>query len=174
VDQEASNSRATCRRTRTVRRIGLTVALITFAAGGCVVACLASNSFSSLQSGQPVVVLTNSQWDFGKVDAGGRLSAHFQVKNTGGRRLILNALSGSCDCLAPGKAEVVVPSGASRSLPVILNTERVRGPMRMTLRFATNDPQRPKIQLVVLADIAVSTESDSEAPLTPIAASGEG
>ncbi|HUG70751.1 MAG TPA: DUF1573 domain-containing protein [Pirellulaceae bacterium] len=101
----------------------------------------------------PHATLPSTKHDLGIVFAGGVLEARFAVSNEGGRRLILVEQAGSCECLRAGQEEVVIRAGGSGELVAQLDSREVRGPVRMQLTYLTNDPRRPKIELLLLADI---------------------
>jgi Protein of unknown function (DUF1573) len=101
----------------------------------------------------PRLEIGELQLDFGPIQAGVALDADFPVRNRGGRRLILTVAERSCRCIKTGHPQIIVPPGATATLPAHLNTENLEGPFRWEIHYRTNDPTRPELTLVVLAAI---------------------
>ena len=121
----------------------------------------------------PVVTLDRTEHDFGRVPAGALLLAGFQVKNAGGKRLVVREQSRGCECVTGGRPEVIVPPGGSQDLTPGLDTKKLAGPLRTTIQYRTNDPNRPAITLVLLADVVPSPAVPEAAkPLEPIPLDG--
>ncbi|HEV2968399.1 MAG TPA: DUF1573 domain-containing protein [Pirellulales bacterium] len=101
----------------------------------------------------PRLEIGKLQQDFGRVQAGEVVDAAFSVRNRGGRRLILSETNGTCRCIKAGRPQVIVPPGATVTLPARLDTENLGGSLRLEIHYRTNDPTRPELTLVVLAAI---------------------
>ncbi len=117
------------------------------------VGILAASALQVNDSGDPVLVLDRTEFDFGCVPAGPELIASFQVRNAGGHRLILRKLKGSCECLGGDPAPIVIEPGASQTLTARLHTADLRGPMKLDLFYRSSDPAHAKFTLSVLADV---------------------
>ncbi len=117
----------------------------------------------------PRVTLDRTEHDFGRVPEGALLMAGFEIHNTGGKRLVVREQARGCACVTVGRREVMVPPGGSQNLTPGLDTKKLKGPLRTTIQYQTNDPQQPTFTLVLLADIEPSEQDQqAEAPLEPI------
>jgi len=109
----------------------------------------------------PAMTVDRTEHDFGNVEDTSSVSVEFTVTNRGGRRLILSQRSRSCECVFGRPPEIVIPPGASRPLVAVLETDEIRGPVALTLRYWTNDPKHPNLDLVLLADVKHPRSPDS-------------
>jgi len=67
---------------------------------------------------------------------------------------VLLLLHGSCDCVSSKEAEFIVEPGGTRNLTAQLHTSGISGPLKVELRFETNDPSRLSLKLHLLAEIS--------------------
>jgi hypothetical protein len=102
----------------------------------------------------PRLVADRTEIDLGVVPAGGVVRAAFEIRNPGGRRLVLRKTNGDCDCLSTGEDAVIVEPGGCRTVVARLDTGRASGPVRIGVHYQTNDPRRPRLSLSCRADIA--------------------
>ena len=110
---------------------------------------LAGGALSSLGERPAVLELDRTRIDFGTVTGGPELSGTFIVRNAGARRLILRE-RGGCNCLGERRSEVI-PPGQSVEVHGRLPTRGRFGPVRRELQFASSDPRRPVVTLVLQA-----------------------
>lgn len=129
--------------------IGSVATIICFALGARIVTVIASSGDES----PPRLEIGAREQDFGSVQAGTTPDANFLVTNRGGRRLILHETNGSCRCIKPGRAAIVVPPGDTATLTPRLETANLAGPLKLEVRYQTNDPSQPELKLFVLVDV---------------------
>lgn len=109
----------------------------------------------------PLVLLSDTERDFGSVVQGTVLNATFPITNRGGRRLILRQRSQAC-CGESGTAQaIMVGAGQSHELEIEVDTARWHGAMKHSTVFESNDPRRPRLTFTVRAQV------ESPAPRTP-------
>jgi Protein of unknown function (DUF1573) len=101
----------------------------------------------------PVASPGQTSWNFGAVTAGPDLVAKFTVRNLGGRRLVLNQKSQSCECASTGTPTIVILPGASDVLIAKLKTKDIRGAVAIEVVYATSDPSRPTLTFTLLSDV---------------------
>ena len=99
------------------------------------------------------LIVDSAKYDFGTVPRGPTLQADFHVTNVGGRRLILNRESSDCSCLSSDPALLLAP-GASHHLSATLQTHELRGPIQSRIRYRTNDPHQPILELTLIAQVS--------------------
>lgn len=101
----------------------------------------------------PRLEIAARQSDLGSVQSGVALDASFHVVNRGGRRLILHQANGNCNCIKPGSAAVIVPPGEAATLAPHLETTGLAGPLKLEVRYKTNDPLQLELKLFILVDV---------------------
>jgi Protein of unknown function (DUF1573) len=101
---------------------------------------------------RPMLVIDDLEKDLGHVSVGERISVEFALSNAGDRRLILQNVESSCECVS-GEPSIVVASGKSKALKVKFRAQEATGQMQIETSYSTNDPERPLLTLTVLANV---------------------
>ena len=142
-------------RHKRVRKIGLILAavlavvlFVTFT-GGLV---FLRATVAAIQNEPSALVIHSDRHDFGVVRHGKTYEARFQVTNVGGRRLILHQDDSDCSCLS-SDPKLFLPPGASGELTATLRTAQFQGAIQSHIRYRTNDPRRPILDLVLIAQV---------------------
>lgn len=104
----------------------------------------------------PVAVVKATTVDLGVIQSGKIVRARFRVTNAGRRRLVVNEVGRSCDCVSGGLQNVVVLPGHSVELVPVLETHTLSGPVQLEVHYTTSDPAMPRLTLTVLADVRSS------------------
>ena len=99
----------------------------------------------------PQVVLRCTQRDLGTACQGAVLRATFPIANAGTRRLILRKEGAGCCGQSTRPPEIILPPGGSKDLTLEVDTAPWHGRVQHTVRYATNDPRRPRFALQVNA-----------------------
>jgi hypothetical protein len=94
--------------------------------------------------------LSSEVKDFGTVTPDQHLHGSFSIQNTGSRRLILHQDGASC-CGQPAPKPLIVPPGQTATVPVDVRAPTEPGLFEKPLAFTTNDPGRPRFELVIRA-----------------------
>ncbi|HUG90909.1 MAG TPA: DUF1573 domain-containing protein [Planctomycetaceae bacterium] len=113
---------------------------------------MARGAMPALDDRPAVFEVDRTEVDFGTVVEGPELTASFVIRNAGSRRLVLRERV-ACDCLAEGRQVETIPPRESVSVRGRLPTRGRSGPVRRELQFATSDPERPLVTLVLTADV---------------------
>ena len=108
---------------------------------------------------RPIAAPEQSSWDFGAVEAGPTLVAKFSVRNPGGRRLVLNEKSLSCECASTGTPTLIIPPGECGVVVARLKTRGLRGSFAIKVDYSTSDPTRPTLTFTLRADVHSSVDS---------------
>jgi hypothetical protein len=77
----------------------------------------------------------------------------FQIRNSGTRRLVVNEADRDCGCGNRSSRTILVPPGETTELTVTLDTRFAAGPIEAIAAFTTNDPARPRFNLIVRAQV---------------------
>ena len=88
-------------------------------------------------SAQAKISFKNETVDYGKIVKGSDGVRVFEFTNTGDAELVLTNVKSSCLCTVPKKTEGPIAPGASGSIEVKYDTNRV-GPIRKTVTVYSN------------------------------------
>ena len=105
-----------------------------------------SNSSNVTQNNtgpQPKILVSEEEWDFGKVTRGEKPTHIFTVKNGGEGDLIITGLKESCDCIEASISTTLIQPGGSAELTVSYDTTDYAGKDEKHLHIYSNDPQVP-------------------------------
>jgi len=105
-----------------------------------------SNSSSVTQNNtgpQPKILMSEEEWDFGKVTRGEKPTHIFTVKNEGEGDLIITGLKESCDCIEASISTTLIEPGGSAELTVSYDTTDYPGKDEKHLHIYSNDSQVP-------------------------------
>lgn len=93
----------------------------------------------------PTTVMTfdATEFDFGTVDEGEKVSHTYSFKNTGNEPLILSNAKGSCGCTVPKWPKEPIPPGEDGEIIVEFNSKNKKGKrnQKVTITANTNPPQ---------------------------------
>lgn len=92
---------------------------------------------------QPKLLVSEEEWDFGKVTRGEKPTHIFIVKNGGEGDLIIEGLKGSCPCIETSISTNRIKPGESAELKVSYDTTDYVGKDEKHLHIYSNDPQVP-------------------------------
>lgn len=101
-----------------------------------------------------LLTLTNTTRDLGKISTQEELHVSFPIRNSGTRRLVLNALDSDCGCSLPSQHTILVAIGETIDIDVPLDTRFATGSVQNNISFTSNDPAHPHFQLTVRAFIS--------------------
>ncbi len=84
-----------------------------------------------------------TEFDFGTVDEGEKVSHTYSFKNTGDEPLILSNAKGSCGCTVPKWPKEPIPPGEDGTIIVEFNSKNKKGKrnQKVTITANTNPPQ---------------------------------
>ena len=103
-----------------------------------------NNSTTQNNTGpQPKILVSEEEWDFGKVTRGEKPTHIFTVKNGGEGDLIIEGLKESCACIEASISTTLIQPGGSAELTVSYDTTDYAGKDEKHLHIYSNDPQVP-------------------------------
>lgn len=100
----------------------------------------------------PVMQFESSAHDFGKINAGDKVSYDFKFTNTGTGDLVIANAVGSCGCTVPEYPKEPVAPGKSGVMKVTFNSAGKSGMQQKTVTITTNTKAQ-KEQLTIKAAI---------------------
>lgn len=102
-----------------------------------------SNTIQNNAGPQPRILVSEEEWDFGKVTRGEKPTHIFIVKNGGEGDLIIDSLKESCACIVVSISTNLIKPGESAELKVTYDTTDYTGKDEKHLHIYSNDPQVP-------------------------------
>ena len=82
-----------------------------------------------------------SEFDFGVVDAGEKVSHTYKFNNTGSEPLIISNAKGSCGCTVPSWPKEPIPVGGSGEIQVVFDSKNKKGKQSKRVTITANtDP----------------------------------
>lgn len=90
-----------------------------------------------------VMAFEETEFDFGTVVDGEKVSHTYTFKNTGEEPLILSNAKGSCGCTVPSWPREPIPPGGEGEITVEFNSQNKKGKrnQKVTITANTNPPQ---------------------------------
>lgn len=95
------------------------------------------------------------EFNFGHIELGGIGRHSFEFKNEGRGPLTLTKGESSCVCTVADIAHPTAPPGGSTTVEVQWHPS-ARGSFRQTVQVLTNDPQHPRVELVIVGEVVSS------------------
>ncbi len=134
------------------------VGVIVILGGILVFSNIQNNSSNTIQNNtgpQPRILVSEEEWDFGKVTRGEKPTHIFMVKNGGEGDLIIGGLKESCACIEASISATLIQPGESAELKVTYDTTDYTGKDEKHLHIYSNDPQVPdkRINLYVETEV---------------------
>lgn len=111
-----------------------------------------SAAASAADAQQPKIVVTDPVKDVGQVTKGSKISHDFVVENKGSAPLLISEVRPSCGCTVVSFDKAIAP-GASGKVHTVVDTTDFSGPIAKDVTVLSNDPNTPRLRLVIKADV---------------------
>ena len=108
--------------------------------------------------GGPVIMFEEVVHDFGNIGPGSKNVCEFKFTNTGDSLLRITEVSKTCGCTPYTLEKMEYKPGESGTLKVEYNASGQPAPVRKTLFVSSNDKAKPKVELVVKAEIVLKID----------------
>lgn len=92
----------------------------------------------SLRGKTAVFSVDKSNYEFGFIDEGTKITHVYSIKNTGGTDLYINDVKPSCNCTVPDFSIESVPPGGSTTVKLVFDSNGKVGTQRKTATVMTN------------------------------------
>jgi hypothetical protein len=96
--------------------------------------------------------------DFGRIPQHVSRAQIFTFRNDGTEPLQILKVTPDCGCTLAEPADTIIAPGASTTLRVVFNSGDYEGYQRKVVILETNDPAEPRIELLLLANVAPDVE----------------
>ena len=134
------------------------IGVIIILGGVLVFSNIQNNSSNATQNNsglQPRILVSEEEWDFGKVTQGEKPTHIFLVKNGGEGDLIIEGVKESCACIEVSISITRIQPGESAELKVSYDTTDYVGKDEKHLHIYSNDPQVPDKRINLYVEIEV-------------------
>jgi thiol-disulfide isomerase/thioredoxin len=101
------------------------------------------------QGPNPKVEFVSPNHDFGEQWVGGQMKHTFEVKNVGDKPLKILNVKPACGCTLAGKFDKVIEPGGTGQIPVSVDSKKLFGKFKKTIRVTTNDPTNQNATLSI-------------------------
>lgn len=147
------------------RRVLLLMVPAVAACGGLYLAARAGDgivpAFKSCQSAAQLTV-DSTEYEFPQAEPGTTVEHEFLIRNSGSKRLVLNL--DECGCGKPVAEPMILLPGEKMTIPVSMKVRPYPKRQYHVASFTTSDPQYPRVDLRLVAELDWSTESDIQSP----------
>lgn len=93
----------------------------------------------------PVMVFTETTFDFGDIYQGDTVKHVFKFKNTGTAPLVISEVKTTCGCTAPFYSKTPVLPGESGQITIVFDSEGKSGRMTKVIQVVSNSGNSPTI-----------------------------
>jgi hypothetical protein len=114
-----------------------------------------SNTTQNNSGLQPRILVSEEEWDFGKVTQGEKPTHTFIVKNGGEGDLIIERVKESCACIEASISTTRIQPGESAELKVSYDTTDYVGKDEKHIHIYSNDPQVPDARINLYVETEV-------------------
>ncbi len=125
-----------------------------------IVAALAAAPLVMAQTGAapgPKARVQRPVQDVGAVEKGEQITHDFVIRNEGSATLEITEVKPSCGCTVAEYPRTIEP-GASGTIRSVVETKDFKGPIAKSVAVFTNDPDNPRIDLTVKANVKTLVE----------------
>lgn len=109
---------------------------------------------------EPRFEIEASDYDFGTVFEGEKVTRTFRFRNAGQTPLTIDRVRSSCGCTVPRLSAEVVAPGDVAEIEAVFDTSRFRGRQVKTIYLYTNDPRQEVVQLSMQGVVAQIIETE--------------
>jgi len=117
-----------------------------------------TNSAAVPAEGGPEITFEKVVHEFGKIDAKSKNVCEFKFTNTGNSLLKITDVSKTCGCTPFTLEKMEYKPGESGVLKVEYNASNMSTEVRKTLIVSSNDAAKPKVELVIKAQIVAKID----------------
>ncbi len=107
----------------------------------------------------PRAVVAQPVADAGSVARGQKVSHAFEIRNDGRAALEITQVKPTCGCTVAEYDRQIAP-GAAGTVRAVIDTKSFRGPIAKSVQVFTNDPENPRLNLVLKANVYARVEAE--------------
>ncbi|MCX7607095.1 MAG: DUF1573 domain-containing protein [Bacteroidia bacterium] len=106
----------------------------------------------------PRVQFDVTEFNYGKIKAGDKVTHTFQLTNVGKKPLLIRKVKASCGCTAANPDKTELKPGESTSIKVTFDSTGRSGRDSKSVTVITNDPRQPTTNLIIQGEIEPLTK----------------
>ena len=106
----------------------------------------------------PRAQFDRTDYDYGKIRAGDKVTYEFRLTNTGKKPLLIRKVKASCGCTVASPEKSELKPGESTPIKVTFDSTGRAGRDSKSITVITNDPRQPTINLVIHGEIEAVTK----------------
>jgi hypothetical protein len=119
-------------------------------------------------SAQPVLLVSEDEFDFGYAPQGSTISHSFWLKSVGDEDLVVDKIIPGCGCTQAPLEKNVIPPGDSARLDIIFSTRKYRGFTSKPTRIQSNSTGVER-RVTVMANLLDDPKATSPLTFAPLA-----
>lgn len=104
-------------------------------------------------AGQPQISVTRGLMEIASVKAGKEAEVRYTFSNLGDAPLVISDVKTTCGCTVAELSAKTIPPGGDGYVRVVFHAEKRRELTQKYIYLYTNDPNRPKVQLTLQAQV---------------------
>ena len=104
----------------------------------------------------PKIVFEETEYDFGTVERGTKVTHYFVFKNAGDEPLEIKQVRATCGCTAALATKKVLQPGEEGKIKTTFNSRGYAGKIAKRVIVKTNDPDNPVINLIITGKVQVA------------------
>jgi hypothetical protein len=101
----------------------------------------------------PKIVFAQTEYDFGTIKQGDKVTYEYKFKNEGKSDLIIRKVKATCGCTVPNPEKMVIKPGEESFIKATFNSAGKKGHQSKPITITTNDPNNSSMVVKIIGNI---------------------
>ena len=101
----------------------------------------------------PKIVFSQTEYDFGTIKQGDKVTYEYKFKNEGKSDLIIRKVKATCGCTVPNPEKMVIKPGEESFIKATFNSAGKKGHQSKPITITTNDPNNSSMVVKIVGNI---------------------
>ena len=101
----------------------------------------------------PKIVFSQTEYDFGTIKQGDKVTYEYKFKNEGKSDLIIRKVKATCGCTVPNPEKMVIKPGEESFIKATFNSAGKKGHQSKPITITTNDPANSSTVVKIVGNI---------------------
>lgn len=101
----------------------------------------------------PKIVFSQTEYDFGTIKQGDKVTYEYKFKNEGKSDLIIRKVKATCGCTVPNPEKMVIKPGEESFIKATFNSAGKKGHQSKPITITTNDPTNSSMVVKIVGNI---------------------
>lgn len=101
----------------------------------------------------PKIVFSQTEYDFGTIKQGDKVTYEYKFKNEGKSDLIIRKVKATCGCTVPNPEKMVIKPGEESFIKATFNSAGKKGHQSKPITITTNDPANSSMVVKIVGNI---------------------